>query len=234
MTLDMVAGEPWYHRIDLGENGATDGQYDFREYLPFYAIPDDLTGKRVIDVGAADGFFAFHFEGLGADVVAVNTPSWESEDVAPHRLAEWAAEPHGTETLQTAKRILSSSVEELRLSIYDLEPATVGMFDMAFCSSVLCHLFDPLRALIRLRSITRDLAIVSTIVDVSHLPAGVPASVFVGKNHVHTYWIPNLLGLHDMLVAAGFNDVRQRSLFQIRGIKDPSMGGLHAVFHARV
>src|SRR5262245_59022582 len=60
----------WYHCIDLGNGIVTDGDYDMTQYLAHYGFPDDLHGKRVLDVGRASGFFSFEFERRGADVTA--------------------------------------------------------------------------------------------------------------------------------------------------------------------
>ena len=42
------------------------GEYDHRELVPHYGVPDDLAGQSCLDVGTADGFWAFEFERRGA------------------------------------------------------------------------------------------------------------------------------------------------------------------------
>lgn len=53
----MVESLEWYHTIDLGNGIITKGHYDHRPYLHYYRIPEDLSGKTVLDIGAASGFF---------------------------------------------------------------------------------------------------------------------------------------------------------------------------------
>jgi SAM-dependent methyltransferase len=43
-----------------------------REKLPFLGLPDDMCGKRVLDVGCWGGFFAFLAEQRGAEVAAAD------------------------------------------------------------------------------------------------------------------------------------------------------------------
>lgn len=71
----------WYHTIDLGNGLITPGQYDHRPLLKHYGLPDDLTGKTVLDIGPAHGFFAFEFEKRRAvRVVTVELPQWSDHD----------------------------------------------------------------------------------------------------------------------------------------------------------
>src|SRR6478752_5079558 len=60
-----VASFPhWYHRIELPGGVVTPGHNPIN--APSYGIPDDLTGKRVLDVGAWDGFWTFEALKRGA------------------------------------------------------------------------------------------------------------------------------------------------------------------------
>jgi 2-polyprenyl-3-methyl-5-hydroxy-6-metoxy-1,4-benzoquinol methylase len=79
--LDEVTTYYWYHTIDLGHGLVTPGDYDFRPALPEFHIPADLTGKKVLDVGAGTGFFTFEFEKRGASVTAVDLPSLADWDM---------------------------------------------------------------------------------------------------------------------------------------------------------
>ena len=65
----------WYHTIELGHGLITPGQYDYRDTIRDFGFPKDLTGKSVLDVGSATGFFAFEFEKRGAQVTSVELPS---------------------------------------------------------------------------------------------------------------------------------------------------------------
>src|SRR4051794_2756443 len=62
---------PWYHTLDLGAGVSTDGMFDLRPFVDLYGLPDSLEGKRVLDVGTFDGFWAFEMERRGASVTSL-------------------------------------------------------------------------------------------------------------------------------------------------------------------
>ena len=107
------------------------------------------SGKRVLDVGTFEGFWAFELERRGADVVALDVDRIQELDWPPRlRPAEDGRRGEGFEL---AKRALGSSVERIGCSIYDATPERLGgTFDLVFCGSVLIHLRDPMLALERM------------------------------------------------------------------------------------
>src|SRR4051794_19384123 len=61
----------WYHRIELPGGVVTPGLAPIKAEA--YRIPDDLTGMRVLDVGAWDGYWTFAALARGArEVVAID------------------------------------------------------------------------------------------------------------------------------------------------------------------
>ena len=53
-----VASKPyWYHKIELPDGVTTPGWAPLAAQM--YNIPADLTGKRVLDIGAWDGYWTF-------------------------------------------------------------------------------------------------------------------------------------------------------------------------------
>src|SRR5579884_164015 len=65
----------WYHSIDLPGGGVIAGIQSLeqlRARIAQYPIPQDLRGKRVLDIGAWDGWFSFEMERRGAEVVAID------------------------------------------------------------------------------------------------------------------------------------------------------------------
>ena len=76
-----IAGHPWYHTIELPHGVVTSGYFDHRPLVPLYGIPEDLHGKRVLDVGTADGFWAFEFERRGSRVTAVDIETTADVDL---------------------------------------------------------------------------------------------------------------------------------------------------------
>src|SRR5919201_1823078 len=52
----------WYHTIELAPGVETPGYYDLRGILGDVPLPASLEGKRCLDVGTFDGFWAFEME----------------------------------------------------------------------------------------------------------------------------------------------------------------------------
>lgn len=57
-----VAAIRWFHRIDLGNGVTTPGADDTPLKLKHLQLPESLSGKTVLDIGAWDGFFSFEVE----------------------------------------------------------------------------------------------------------------------------------------------------------------------------
>ena len=113
-----------------------------------------MRGKRCLDVGTWDGFYAYELERRGAaEVVAVDLADLTDIDWPPEVRADPSFDPTlsgeqprpaGFELLH---KLLDSKVEWRGCSIYDLDPAELGTFDLIIVGSLLVHLRDPVRAL---------------------------------------------------------------------------------------
>lgn len=210
----LVAARPWYHTIELPHGIVTPGAYDHRPLVAHYGIPDDLTGKRVLDVASADGFWAFEFERRGATVTALDIATTADVDLPrPSRLraeAEGLADPI-TDGFFLVKRALKSSVEHVTGTIYDLDPDRLGMFDLVHAGDVLLHLRDPLLALQQIRAVTDGQALLSDVYDPTLPdPAGTDRASrlarYLGGGNA-AWWRPSLGTLVQMVADAGFADV---------------------------
>jgi len=65
----------FYHTIELPGGEVLPGLLSverLRRRLTQFDIPADLRGKRVLDIGAWDGFYTFEMERRGAHVVALD------------------------------------------------------------------------------------------------------------------------------------------------------------------
>src|ERR1700678_4471248 len=79
-----VASNPvCYHTIELPGGVTTPGQSDLRKQAR-RLLPADLRGKRALDVGTFDGFWAFELERRGAEVVAIDIGRVEEGQIAPN------------------------------------------------------------------------------------------------------------------------------------------------------
>jgi tRNA (mo5U34)-methyltransferase len=135
----------WWHSFELPDGGRIDGVNSIdalKRRLAQYPIPADLRGKRVLDVGAWDGWFSFEMERRGAEVVAIDR-------IENPRFDE-------------IRRLMRSNVDYRELDVYDLHPDRIGTFDIVLFLGVLYHVKHPLLALERVCSVTTDLAIVES------------------------------------------------------------------------
>jgi tRNA (mo5U34)-methyltransferase len=201
----QIASVPvWFHQIELAPGIVTPGRDNSALKLQRLNIPLDLSGKRVLDIGANDGFFSFECERRGAEVIAI--------DESP------------TPGFSVAHELLGSRVKFYILNIYELTPDTFGQFDVVLCLGVLYHLRHPLFGLERIHAICNDLLIIETqtcdnfFIDdggVPHdlaaiaptLPSIPIAQFYPGvelNGDITNWWSPNILALHGMLRSTGF------------------------------
>jgi tRNA (mo5U34)-methyltransferase len=202
----------WYHTLELAPGVVTPGWFDLRPIVEKMPWPD-VRGKRCLDVGTYDGFLAFELEKRGAsEVIATDISDhtqWDwpldQREKGPEYLAAVAGPEKGT-GFRIAKDILGSSVERREISIYDLDPTTLGMFDVVVCGSLLLHLRDPLRALAALRSVCRERFLSAEQINLptTLLHPRRPVSVLNGVGGLGQWWVPNAAGHRQMLLASGF------------------------------
>jgi tRNA (mo5U34)-methyltransferase len=202
----------WFHNIDL--RGYATAPNHFLGDYPAYkwrrfesAIPADLRGKTVLDVGCNGGFYSIEMKRRGADrVVAVD---WDERYL---RQARFAAE------------MCEVDIEFVTLSVYDV--ASLGeRFDVVLFMGVLYHLRHPLLALDLLHAhVTRDLLVFQSMLrgsrDVERLQAdypltetaifdrpGFPRLHFIERRYAQdptNWWVPNRAAAEAMLRSAGY------------------------------
>ena len=193
-----VAALGWFHDWEIVPGVRTNGMSSM-ERVCYFPIPEDLTGKRILDVGCADGFFTFLAESRGAQVVAVD--AWPRE------------------SFFLAHEILHSKAEFHHASVYDLRAEDLGFFDLVFFFGVYYHLKNPILALERIASVTRGWALIESEIA---LPSSLPKVVlepglqederalgyFIEHDELNNdptnWWIPNVPCLLQTIRAAGF------------------------------
>lgn len=190
-----IAKVHWYHSIDLGGGIVTPGIAQNANGWKFLGLPDDLSGKTVLDIGAWDGFYSFEAERRGASrVLATDSFVWEGKT--------WGSKAG----FDLARKLLDSKVEDRLIDVLELCPEEVGVFDVVLFLGVLYHMRHPLLALEKVCSVTRGLAVVESEVDMLDFPR--PAMAFYpGRELANdpTSWVgPNLAGIEALLKAAGF------------------------------
>jgi tRNA (mo5U34)-methyltransferase len=203
---------PWFHNIDLGGvRTAPDhplGDYPAAHWRTFEsALPRDLSGRTVLDIGCNAGFFALRMKERGASrVVGIDSDE--------RYLAQAAL----------AAEVAGLDIEFRRLTVYEV--AELGeTFDVVLFMGVLYHLRHPLLALdLVYEHVARDLMVFQTMIRGSTAAGPVeddypfqetsvfdrpdfPRLHFVERKYAGdctNWWIPNRAGAEAMLRSAGF------------------------------
>jgi len=196
---------PWFHSIDLGNGVFTPGQEPTGYKLRRLGMPEDLTGKMVLDIGAYDGFFSFEAERRGAArVLATDCVCWGGQDSYGVRGND------NRPCFDLAHKALKSRVESKTIDLFDLSPQSVGRFDLVLFLGVLYHMRHPLLALEKAAAVTSHMLILETHVDMLHERR--PAMAFypgTELNNDPTNWCgPNPPMVEAMLRTVGFRKVR--------------------------
>lgn len=218
MTLaERVAQYWWYHRIELPGGIVTPGRSPI--CADAYRLPPDLTGKRVLDVGAWDGYWTFEALKRGAlYVMAI-------DDYSDPAGEDWDQPHPGRKTFDLCREALGygpARIERREMSAYDCTPETVGYFDVVLAYGVLYHMRHPMLFLDRMAALCRGQILVeSAILDhyspyQGGLQHGYPGlqmlSEFYPKDEYGSvatnWWVPTLCCMMHMLGAAGFHKVK--------------------------
>lgn len=232
---------PWFHNIDLGGvRTAPDhflGDYPAVKWATFaHAIPADLRGRSVLDIGCNGGFHSIEMKRRGAARVL-------GIDADPRYLAQarFAAEVTGQE------------IEFRQLSVYDV--ARLGeRFDIVLFMGVLYHLRHPLLALDLIHAhVAADLLVFQSMqrgaTDIAPLredydfaetapfdAPGWPKLHFVERRYAQdqtNWWVPNRACAEAMLRSAGFAVAAhpEAEVYICRRVATPEGAG--AVYPAR-
>jgi len=221
---DAVSAEirglaPWFHNLHLPSGHETAPDHPLGDFPRLKwealapALPDDLRGWRVLDVGCNAGFYSFELARRGADVLGI--------DLDEHylRQARWGARQLGLDGL----------VRFERRQVYDLG-RTDERFDLVLFMGVLYHLRHPLLALDLLAARARRLLVLQTLTtpgdegappprDVPFrararlLEPGWPAMSFVERRFAGdptNWWVPNRACAEAMLRSAGLEVIDRR------------------------
>jgi tRNA (mo5U34)-methyltransferase len=197
----QVARFFWWHSIDLGQGIITPGgkspALHEQESAAFFDRVN-LTGCSVLDIGAWNGFYSFEAKRRGAGrVLATDSCCWTDNRV------------RGRETFDLARKALGADVEALEIDVADIKPETTGPFDVVMFLGVFYHRYDPIEALARAASVTKELLIIESHIDLQTLDR--PAMVFYPGDELlgdaSNWWGPNTLCLEALLRGHGFSEI---------------------------
>lgn len=207
----------WYHTLELAPDVLTPGQIDLRRTAG-RLLPADLTGKRALDVGTFDGFWAFELEKRGAEVVAIDVERPEDAQWPPNNRRRLELESGGLglsleRGFELAAEVLGSRARRVACDVLELEPAAIGgPVDIAFMGALLVHLRDPVAALERVRGVLvpggslYQLEPVSLALTVLHPRR--PIARLQTLETPFNWWLPNFAALSAWLRTAGLTETR--------------------------
>lgn len=208
----IAALGPWFHNMRLGGvQTAPDhflGNYPQIKYERFSdALPQDMTGKTVLDIGCNGGFYSLEMKRRGADrVLGIDTDD--------HYLAQ----------ARFAAEVSEMDVEFRRMSVWEAG-ALNEQFDLVIFMGVLYHLRHPLLALDLIHEhVARDLLLFQSMqrgsraiahvdpdydfhADAHFDDPGYPKMHFVEHRYSHdetNWWVPNRACVEAMLRSSGF------------------------------
>jgi SAM-dependent methyltransferase len=170
--VDSLSDCFFYHAMELPGFGLVPAHWDLRGRFDDYVGGVDVTGKSVLDIGAATGFLSFEAEKRGAArVLSFDMSNARQQTFLPFKdklyyrdPARWA-EQYGAEIEQwknaywLCHRLFNSKAEVYYGDIYDL-PLELGQFDIAIVGSVLEHLNDQITALASIARLTKNTLVV--------------------------------------------------------------------------
>lgn len=199
----------WFHNLNL--HGVPTAPNHFLGDFPSvkwrqiaHAIPEDLTGTTVLDVGCNGGFYSIELTKRGAEVLGI--------DVDDRYLNQ----------ARFAAQVLGHRLDLQKCSVYDVDQIP-GQFDYVFFMGVFYHLRYPLFALDKLIKKVRGKMVFQTMVrgsaeaqewdddypfwnsQIFHEP-NFPAMFFIEKSYSHdptNWWIPNRAAVEAMLRSSG-------------------------------
>jgi tRNA (mo5U34)-methyltransferase len=210
---EIKALQPWFHNIHLPDGNQTEPNHFLGDFPTFKwekiknAVPENLTGWKVLDIGCNAGFYAVELAKRGAEVLAV--------DLDTHYLkqAEWVAEKFG----------LNDRISFRQMQVYDFAQYR-GTFDLVWFMGVFYHLRYPLLALDIIAQKTSGMMVFQTLslpgLDEMEIPEDIefhgreimeqkayPKMAFIEKRLAGdptNWWAPNHQGILSMLHSCGF------------------------------
>jgi tRNA (mo5U34)-methyltransferase len=210
----------WFHNLDLvGLRTAPNhflGDYPRCKWESFaQALPADLSGRTVLDIGCNAGFYAIEMKRRGAErVVAIDS---DARYLAQARLAT---------------EVLGVEIELRQLSIYEISRLK-EKFDLVLFMGVFYHLRYPLLALDLIHEhVARDLLVFQSMqrgsADVASFESDYPfaeaaiftqrdfpAMYFIEKSYAGdptNWWIPNRACTEAILRSTGFEIIAHPEL----------------------
>ena len=169
--IDSVDNCYFYHSMDLPGVGPVAGEWDIRGRESDYLGGVRFQGKRVLEMGTANGALCFYMEDQGAEVVAYDLSDEDSWDIVPY----WEMGKDNLNALVAerktaikklnngywlAHKAFKSRAKVVYGPIYDV-PDEIGPVDIVTFTSILLHVRDPFQAMVRASRLARETIVVT-------------------------------------------------------------------------
>lgn len=204
---------PWFHNIHLPTGSQTAPQHFLGDFPASKwekiksAIPQNLNGWNVLDVGCNAGFYSLELARRGAKVTAIDL------DIHYLKQAQWVAKQFDLDNKITFKQ----------MQVYDLAH-TKEQYDLVWFMGVFYHLRYPLLALDILSQKTTNMMVFQSLSlpgnEVMEIPEDIdfhhreilkqqawPSMAFIENKLAGdptNWWVPNHQGILSMLRNCGF------------------------------
>ena len=193
----------WYHRIFINGVMTPGANYELQNSLDILPLPEDLTGKSVLDIGCWDGYYSFECEKRNAKRVVANDKfMWEKES------SFWSKD----QGFDFAHKHLNSKVEKVISSVEDLEQKNLGTFDYVLMLCVVCLSKNPVQYIEIARNLCSGTLILELHVDMLDIPY--PAAKYYtgnhGDNEINDYWGMNPLAVQSIMEDLGFTNISHK------------------------
>jgi SAM-dependent methyltransferase len=195
----------FYQTIDIPGLGVQAGQWDLRGNVHNYLGDLDFAGKRVLEIGTANGFVCFEMERRGADVVAFDLAEELTYDAPPHS-PEYLLQQHyrdGLRRIRNAWWLAHAALGSRANRI----PAALGRFDVGVLANVMQHLQDPIGALMGLAAISDDAVVVTETDWMSSINDELVGMIYFDKDNPYVWYQVKPRLVEAVLRRLGFVDI---------------------------
>lgn len=186
----------WYQKWEVFSGIFTPGLNPISTICELMQLPADLSGRRVLDIGSANGCMSLECERRGAAEVIGLTPL-DGPDWGHRQLRD----------------AVGATRTHFRLgSVYDLNPDVLGYFDTVLFCGVLYHLRYPMLAIDNIRRVATNEVFIETHISdkgLGRVDEDIPLWRFYRFNELsggYSNWFgPNIAAVLQAFESAGFS-----------------------------
>ena len=148
----LEQNDTWYHAMNINgiqtKSTRTSSQY---QTWVSQIIPDDLTGKSILDLGCSDGFYSFLCEQRNANrILAIDYEGFDK-----HKIMSESGKKVNANNFELYKKLLDSKVEYRKLDVYNID-LIKETFDFVLFFGLYYHLENLISALKKIYSVVND------------------------------------------------------------------------------